>query len=108
MDPGSARSYRRRQRAFRRRRPGRRRFGGVDGEGNPELLSAAGLVKVEDALVVPAQVDVFLLDVRIEIQPLALERVGPADPQGADEIGRVAGSQLGRELGTSAAIGGVI
>ena len=83
-------------------------LGGVDGEGNPELLSAAGLVKVEDALVVPAQVDVFLLDVRIEIQPLALERVGPADPQGADEIGRIAGSQLGRELGTSAAIGGVI
>src|SRR4029079_17018773 len=69
---------------------------------------AAGLVQVEHLLVVAGEVDLVLVDERLEVEPLTLERRGAADPEGPDHVGRVPGGHLDGERVPGTLVCGVV
>ena len=66
----------------------------IDRVRDAELAFAAGVVQVDGRLGELAHVEAGLVDVRLQVEPLAVERLRATDPDRADDVGAVAGRQL--------------
>ncbi len=69
--------------------------------GMPDLPLAAGVIQVDGAFGELGHVVLVLVDVRLEVQPLAVERLGPTDADGPHDVRSVARRELRGQRVTS-------
>ena len=70
---------------------------GVDRERDAELALAAGVVQLDHVVGVLPEVIAGRIDERLEVEPLAVERLGAADAGRADDVRPIARRDLGRQ-----------
>ena len=70
---------------------------GVDRERDAELALAAGVVQLDHVVGVLSEVIAGRIDERLEVEPLAVERLGAADAGRSDDVRPIAGCDLGRQ-----------